>query len=202
MGIPYGIAINPTYVGTTGYYTLEELQTLQSNGSDILNRCIGNSIITTDNADYYFRTSKDYFTKNNLSAGETIFIYPNGNNDDDQTGIIDIVKKYYSYAFNVENTLEAETNLVTHGLWNEIPYDVYDRRFNICRIDLSSDYDYTDILDTVKHNKGLIVFYVDTSSDKFDMKKVESVVTKLMSDDFDIYKPSIALQKMEYVVEE
>lgn len=201
--IPYAIAVNPTLIGTQGYYTLSDIKMIQYDSHDILNHGIGFASITEANADYYLNSAKSYFTNNGLTAGQNILVYPKGNHGDDKEAIIDITTDYYKYAFNTECV--DEDDLVTKGLWNVAPYDYYNRRYDLRRVQITSnrsfDY-YEDILDEVLANKGVVIFYIDSSDVNLDMNLVKKITNKISDSEFDVMSPSIALEKLEYVVAE
>lgn len=105
----YGFAgcmgIISSAVGESGAaMTLSELREMHANGWEILNHTSTYNSRRTDNVsnedwETYVREGKEFLLKNGLYNGQSGFIWPRGEYDDDA---IDIVDKYHDYAFGVD----------------------------------------------------------------------------------------------------
>ena len=204
-GIPMNFAICHDTVGTSGKYTVTELQELQANGNDILVH--GNPKLTTlaDETEVVEELQKaiKFHTDNNLTP-TNVYVYPQGLNSDGTltaTQVKEIVGRYFDYALNVN--IASMSGEDTRGLWNKAP--LVDK-LNIARMEVSSTKGFDankSKIDACIENKGLLILFTHSFQSQFTSggyDEFQKIINYLSTQDVEFLTVSKALDKVEKIV--
>ena len=204
-GIPMNFAICHDTIGTSGKYTVTELQELQANGNDILIH--GNPKLTTlaDETEVIaeIESALQFHTSNGLKP-TNIYVYPQGLNSDGTltaTQVKEIVGRYFDYALNVN--IASMSGEDTRGLWNKVP--LVDK-LNIARMEVSSTKGFDtnkSKIDACIENKGLLILFTHSFMSQFTSggyDEFKKIINYLLTKDVEFLTVSKALDKVEKIV--
>lgn len=203
-GIPMNFAICHDTIGTSGKYTVTEIQDLQAKGNGILVH--GNPKLTTlaDETEVVEELQKaiKFHTDNNLTP-TNVYVYPQGLNSDGTltaTQVKEIVGRYFDYALNVN--IASMSGEITKGLWNKVP--LVDK-LNIARMEVSStkglDANKSKI-DACVENKGLLILFTHSFQSQFTSggyDEFKKIINYLLTQDVEFLTVSNALKKIENI---
>ena len=204
-GIPMNFAICHDTIGTSGKYTVTELQELQANGNDILihgnpklvNLTSENDVINEIEAALQFHTSNGLKPTN-------IYVYPQGLNSDGNltaTQVKEIVGRYFDYGLNVN--IASMSGEDTKGLWNKAP--LVDK-LNIARMEVTSTKGFDankSKIDACIENKGLLILFTHSFQSQFTSggyDEFKKIINYLSTQDVEFLTVSKALDKVESIV--
>lgn len=177
----YAIATN--LVGTTSAYsTLGQLNTLKSEGNDIVAYSTDGTTVTTSTADTVVPAAFEYMDEHDFDSD--VFVYPNGNSD---TAVRDTVCGTFKYAVNMSSAGLIDPD----GLTAHAPSSlVGNLRVVVC--------DNTTILadlkefvdDAIQYNEYLIML-INTDSENYDVALLSDILDYIFSKSGIIYPNSI-----------
>lgn len=202
QGIPLGFAICYDTIGTSGKYTVAQLQELQAKGNDILIH--GNTRLqdftTVDEVREELEKAKQFNIDNSLFP-QNIYVYPEGLNGD-YTLTADEVKttvgEYFDYALNVNIASMSSTD--TKGLWNKVPLE---DELNLSRMEIKDTKglsQYQNNIDSCVANKGLLILFTHSFRSTFattGYDNFKEVISYLLTQDVEFMNVSDALEKIE-----
>ena len=203
-GIPMNFAICHDTIGTSGKYTVTQLQELQAKGNDILIH--GNPKLTTlaDETAVIteIESALQFHTSNGLKP-TNVYVYPQGLNSDGTLTakqVKEIVGRYFDYGLNVN--IASMSGEDTKGLWNKVP--LVDK-LNIARMEVSStkglDANKSKI-DACIENKGLLILFTHSFQSQFTSggyDEFKKIINYLSTQDVEFLTVSNALKKIENI---
>lgn len=143
QGVKLSIAVNTSWVGTSGKMTLTQLQQLKSEGYEILSHGYTHpnmdtmSLVDLENE---WKLSKEYIVNNNLGNGEG-FVYPTGlYSINDANKVLDVktlTRKYYKYGIDNGaketdiNTLPVDSFEIKRRFFSPVTYNLNTIKANI-----------------------------------------------------------------------
>lgn len=201
-GIPMNFAICYDTIGTSGKYTVTELQELQANGNDILIHGNPELVNLTSETEVIteIESALQFHTDNGLKP-TNIYVYPQGLNSDGTltaTQVKEIVGRYFDYGLNVNIAIMSGED--TRGLWNKVP--LVDK-LNIARMEVSStkgfDANKSEI-DACIENKGLLILFTHSFMSQFTSggyDEFQKIINYLLTKDVEFLTVSNALDKVD-----
>ena len=204
QGILMNFAICYNTIGTSGKYTVSELQNLQAKGNDILVHGLTKlqDLNSEDEVVEELQKAIKFHTDNNLTP-TNVYVYPDGLNSDGNlttTQVKEIVGRYFDYGLNVNIAKSSKED--TKGVWNKVP--LVDK-LNIARMEVSSTKGF-DVnkskIDACIENKGLLILFTHSFMSQFTSggyDEFKKIINYLLTKDVEFLTVSNALKKIENI---
>ena len=178
----YAIATN--LVGTTSAYsTLGQLNTLKSEGNDIVAYSTDGATVTTSTVDTVVPAAFEYMDENDFDSD--VFVYPNGNSD---TDVRDTVCETFKYAVNMSSAgLIDPDGLTAHApssLVGNLRVVVCDTTTTLADLE-----EFVD--DAIQYNEYLIML-INTDSVNYDAALLSDLLDYISGKSGIMYPNSIA----------
>ena len=204
QGILMNFAICYNTIGTSGKYTVSDLQNLQAKGNDILVHGLTKlqDLNSEDEVVEELQKAIKFHTDNNLTP-TNVYVYPDGLNSDatlTTTQVKEIVGRYFDYGLNVNIAKSSKED--TKGVWNKVP--LVDK-LNIARMEVSSTKGF-DVnkskIDACIENKGLLILFTHSFMSQFSIggyDEFKKIINYLLTKDVEFLTVSNALKKIENI---
>ena len=205
QGILMNFAICYNTIGTSGKYTVSDLQNLQAKGNDILVHGLTKlqDLNSEDEVVEELQKAIKFHTDNNLTP-TNVYVYPDGLNSDatlTTTQVKEIVGRYFDYGLNVNIAKSSKED--TKGVWNKVP--LVDK-LNIARMEVSSTKGF-DVnkskIDACIENKGLLILFTHSFMSQFSTgggyDEFKKIINYLLTKDVEFLTVSNALKKIENI---
>ena len=204
QGILMNFAICYNTIGTSGKYTVSDLQNLQTKGNDILVHGLTKlqDLNSEDEVVEELQKAIKFHTDNNLTP-TNVYVYPDGLNSDGNlttTQVKEIVGRYFDYGLNVNIAKSSKED--TKGVWNKVP--LVDK-LNIARMEVSSTKGF-DVnkskIDACIENKGLLILFTHSFMSQFTSggyDEFKKIINYLLTKDVEFLTVSNALKKIENI---
>ena len=204
QGILMNFAICYNTIGTSGKYTVTQLQDLQTKGNDILVHGLTKlqDLNSEDEVVKELQKAIKFHTDNNLTP-TNVYGYPDGLNSDGNlttTQVKEIVGRYFDYGLNVNIAKSSKED--TKGVWNKVP--LVDK-LNIARMEVSSTKGF-DVnkskIDACIENKGLLILFTHSFMSQFTSggyDEFKKIINYLLTKDVEFLTVSNALKKIENI---
>lgn len=178
----YAIATN--LIGSTSAYsTLGQLNTLKSEGNDIVAYSTDGTSITTSTVDTVVPAAFEYMDEHDFDSD--VFVYPNGNSD---ATVRDTVCETFRYAVNMSSSglvdPEGLSEHASSSLFGNIRTVICDSTTTLA--DLKEFVD-----DAVQYNEYLILL-IDTDSENYDASLLGDILDYVFSKSGILYPDSIS----------
>ena len=204
QGILMNFAICYNTIGTSGKYTVSDLQNLQTKGNDILVHGLTKlqDLNSEDEVVEELQKAIKFHTDNNLTP-TNVYVYPDGLNSDGNlttTQVKEIVGRYFDYGLNVNIAKSSKED--TKGVWNKVP--LVDK-LNIARMEVSSTKGF-DVnkskIDACIENKGLLILFTHSFMSQFTSggyEEFKKIINYLLTKDVEFLTISNAFEKIENI---
>lgn len=182
LAATYAIATN--LVGTTtAYPSIGQLNTLVSEGNDIVPYSTDGATITTSTAEAVATAAKEYMETHEFNSN--VFVYPNGNSDSD---VRNTVCGIFKYAVNIIN----DDVITPDGI---LPYSPASVLGNLAVIHVDSTVTEEDIEaaidEAVQYNK-YIILQINTDSADYDDTQLENILDYVLENTSIVFPETIS----------
>ena len=178
----YAIATN--LVGSTpAYPTLAQLNTLASEGNDIVAYSTDGATMSAATAEEVAANTQEYMDINDFNT--EVFVYPHGNSS---TSVRDIICGIFHYAVNI---ITGGT-IIPDGILSTSPASILGNLSVIhfdSTVDINTAKSFVD--DAVQYNKYLIL-QIDTDSANYDAEDFEDIIDYILSKTSIVFPDSIS----------
>jgi hypothetical protein len=203
QGVPMDFAVCYDTVGTSGKYSVSQLQELEAKGNEVLIHGTKRlqDFNTIDEVKTELETAIKFHEDNGFN-NNFVYVYPNDVNEDTTLtaeSVRETVGEYFDFGLSI-NVLDTVDYAQTKGMWNKIPLE---NKLNIGRMEIAGTKGFNQrkvFIDDCIANKGLLIFFTHSFQSQFltggGYTELQNTINYLLTQDVEFLTVGQALKKV------